>query len=103
MDGLRNNLSVLQKSSIFAPEMKLNYKDKLKHPVFKVTRDIVTEEGLESDVIGGSDRDLLLDRPSKYIDIVVVGNGLELAESVAKKLRVKEVSRFKFFGTALYN
>lgn len=103
MDGLRNNLSVLQKSSIFAPEMKLNYKDKLKHPVFKVTRDIVTEEGLESYVIGGFVRDLILERPSKDIDIVVVGNGLELAEKVAEKLRVKKVSRFKSFGTAHFN
>src|SRR5690554_3160864 len=80
--------------------MKLNYKDKLKHPVFKVTREIVTEEGLESYVIGGFVRDLILERPSKDIDIVVVGDGLELAEKVAKKLRVKKVTRFKSFGTA---
>jgi putative nucleotidyltransferase with HDIG domain len=83
--------------------MKLNYKDKLKHPVFKVTRDIITSEGLESYVIGGYVRDLLLDRPSKDIDIVVVGNGLELAEKVAKKLRVKKVTTFKSFGTAHFN
>ena len=80
--------------------MKLNYKEKLKHPVFKVTRDIITELGLESYVIGGYVRDLLLDRPSKDIDIVVVGDGLELAEKVAAKLRVKKVTRFKSFGTA---
>lgn len=86
--------------SIFALEMKLNYKEKLKHPVFKVTRDIITELGLESYVIGGYVRDLLLDRPSKDIDIVVVGDGLELAEKVAAKLRVKKVTRFKSFGTA---
>ncbi|RFC55155.1 CCA tRNA nucleotidyltransferase [Brumimicrobium aurantiacum] len=78
----------------------MNYKEKLKHPVFKVTRDIITEENLESYVIGGYVRDLLLDRPSKDIDIVVVGSGLDLAEKVAKKLRVKKVSRFKSFGTA---
>ncbi|HLW29994.1 MAG TPA: HD domain-containing protein [Brumimicrobium sp.] len=100
MDGLKSNDHILQKSSIFAPEMKLNYKEKLNHPVFKVTREIVTEEGLESYVIGGFVRDLLLDKPSKDIDIVVVGNGLELAEKVGKKLRVKKVTRFKSFGTA---
>jgi putative nucleotidyltransferase with HDIG domain len=83
--------------------MKLNYTDKIKHPVFKVTRDIVTEEGLESYVIGGFVRDLLLERPSNDIDIVVVGNGLDLAEKVAKKLRVKKVTRFKSFGTAHFN
>src|SRR5690554_7603561 len=80
--------------------MKLNYKEKLNHPVFKVTREIVTEEGLEAYVIGGFVRDLLIDRPSKDIDIVVVGDGLVLAEKVAKKLRVKKVTRFKSFGTA---
>ncbi|MFN6076903.1 MAG: CCA tRNA nucleotidyltransferase, partial [Fluviicola sp.] len=51
-------------------------------------------------VIGGFVRDLLLDRPSKDIDIVVVGNGLELAEKAAEILRVKKVSYFKNFGTA---
>lgn len=80
--------------------MKLNYKEKLTHPVFKVAREIVTEEGLESYVIGGFVRDLMLGRPSKDIDIVVVGNGLALAEKVAAKLRVKKVSTFKSFGTA---
>lgn len=80
--------------------MKLNYKEKLNHPVFKVARDIVTEEGLEAYVIGGFVRDLMLERPSKDIDIVVVGDGLSLAEKVAQKLRVKKVSRFKSFGTA---
>lgn len=83
--------------------MDLNYKNKLSHPVFKVTRDIITEEGLEAYVIGGFVRDLLLDRPSNDIDIVVVGSGLSLAEKVAKKLRVKQVHRFKSFGTAHFN
>lgn len=83
--------------------MKLNYKEKLKHPVFKVTQDIITELGLEAYVIGGYVRDLLLERPSKDIDIVVVGNGLELAEKVAEKLRVKKVTTFKSFGTAHFN
>src|SRR5699024_9304396 len=50
--------------------------------------------------IGGFVRDLLLERASNDIDIVVVGNGLELAKKVAKKLRVKKVSVFKSFGTA---
>lgn len=80
--------------------MKENYKDKLAHPVFKVTSDIISKNELEAYVIGGYVRDLLLNRPSNDIDIVVVGNGLELAEKVAKKLRVKEVHLFKSFGTA---
>src|SRR5699024_4945250 len=82
------------------PKMENNFKNKLKHPVFKVTAKIATEEGLSAFVIGGFVRDLLLERNSNDIDIVVVGNGLELAKKVAKKLRVKKVSLFKSFGTA---
>ncbi len=77
-----------------------NYAHFLKHPVFKVASQIVTELGLEAYVIGGFVRDLLLERPSKDIDIVVVGNGLELAKLCAERLKVKKVSLFTNFGTA---
>lgn len=80
----------------------MNYSSYLQHPVFKVASEIVTEEGLEAYVIGGYVRDLILNRPSKDIDIVVVGNGLDLAEKCAKKLRVKKVSLFQRFGTAQF-
>jgi putative nucleotidyltransferase with HDIG domain len=80
-----------------------NFAHKIQHPVFKVVSQIISEKGLEAYVIGGFVRDLLIDRPSKDIDIVVVGNGLELAEEAAKILRVKKVSLFKNFGTAQFN
>ncbi|WP_343632598.1 HD domain-containing protein [Fluviicola sp.] len=80
-----------------------NFAHKLKHPVFKVVSQIISEKGLEAYVIGGFVRDLLLDRPSKDIDIVVVGNGMELAEAAGEKLRVKKVNLFKNFGTAQFN
>lgn len=79
-----------------------NYADRLKHPVFKVISQIISEQGLEAYVIGGFVRDLLLERPSKDIDIVVVGNGMELAKAAAEKLRVKKVSYFRNFGTAQF-
>lgn len=82
--------------------MAENYSSYLQHPVFKVASQIVTEEGLEAYVIGGYVRDLILNRPSKDIDIVVVGNGLDLAQKCADKLRVKKVSLFKRFGTAQF-
>lgn len=83
--------------------MENNFAQYLKHPVFKVTKDILKEKNLEAYVIGGFVRDLILGRPSKDIDIVVVGNGLDLAQAVAEKLRVKKVSFFKSFGTAHFN
>jgi tRNA nucleotidyltransferase/poly(A) polymerase len=78
----------------------MNLAEKLKHPVFKVTAQIAEENNLKCFVIGGFVRDLILERPSKDIDIVVVGNGLELAEKCAGKLKVKHVSIFKNYGTA---
>jgi putative nucleotidyltransferase with HDIG domain len=83
--------------------MERNYATYLTHPVFKVTRDILAEHNLEAYVIGGFVRDLIIERPSKDIDIVVVGSGMDLAELVAEKLRVKKVSQFKSFGTAHFN
>ncbi len=80
--------------------MNSNFKQHLNHPVFKVVSQVISEENLEAYVIGGFVRDLILERPSKDIDIVVVGNGLDLAEKSAKILRVKKVSLFKKFGTA---
>jgi len=79
-----------------------NYASFLKHPVFKVASQIVTENNLQAYVIGGFVRDLILERPSKDIDIVVVGNGLDLAKECARILRVNKVSVFENFGTAQF-
>nr|WP_321450612.1 HD domain-containing protein [uncultured Carboxylicivirga sp.] len=73
----------------------------LSSPVFHTIRDISEEMGLQSYVIGGFVRDIFLDRPSKDIDVVVVGSGIELAEKVAKKLGGLRLSVFKNFGTAM--
>ncbi len=80
--------------------MSKNYASYLKHPVFKVASQIVTEKNLQAYVIGGFVRDMLLGRPSKDIDIVVIGSGLDLAKECAERLRVKKVSLFQNFGTA---
>ncbi|OYY03272.1 MAG: tRNA nucleotidyltransferase, partial [Sphingobacteriia bacterium 35-40-5] len=45
-------------------------------------------------------RDIFLNRPSKDIDIVVIGNGIKFAEAAGKLLETK-VSVFKNFGTAM--
>lgn len=57
--------------------------------------------GYDSYLIGGFVRDRLLGRSCKDIDIVCIGNGIELAQSVAATLKpVPKVSFFKNFGTA---
>lgn len=56
--------------------------------------------GLECYVIGGWVRDLFLHRPSKDIDVVVVGSGISLAEAVHKRLKGSHLAVFRNFGTA---
>jgi putative nucleotidyltransferase with HDIG domain len=80
--------------------MSSNYANFLKHPVFKVVSNFIKENSLEAYVVGGFVRDLLLEKPSKDIDIVVVGDGTLVAQEVAKILKVKNVSIFKNYGTA---
>jgi poly(A) polymerase len=71
----------------------------LKHPVFSIISTLAGEENLQVFAIGGFVRDTFLHRPSKDIDIVVIGNGIAFAERVAKKLKVK-LAVYKNFGTA---
>ncbi len=82
--------------------MAENYASYLKHPVFKVASQIAGEQNLQCFVIGGYVRDLILERPSNDIDIVVVGSGLDMAKACGEKLRVKKVNYFKNFGTAQF-
>ena len=52
-------------------------------------------------IIGGYVRDKILNRPDKDIDIVCLGDGIELAAKTAEKFNPKPpVSFFKNFGTA---
>lgn len=68
---------------------------------FRLVSEAADELGVEAYVIGGYVRDIFLHRPSKDIDIVAVGSGIELAKAVAAKLgRGAHLSVFKNFGTA---
>ena len=80
--------------------MHQDFTSYLSHPVFKVIKNYLEENDTYAFVIGGFVRDLLLEKKSKDIDIVVYGDGLEFAEAIAKILRVKKVSLFKTYGTA---
>lgn len=56
---------------------------------------------LETYVVGGFTRDLILNRPSKDIDFVCVGSGIHLAQQVARSLGSgAHVTVYKNFGTA---
>ena len=74
-------------------------KQHLQHPIFSIISKLAAEHNVQAYAIGGFVRDIFLGRPSKDLDIVVIGNGIQFAESIAAKLKVK-LSVFKNFGTA---
>lgn len=77
-------------------------KTRLTHPVFRIVSDLASEKNLHAYVIGGYVRDLFLKRPSKDIDILVIGNGIEFAMDVARRIQPDlKVNVFKNFGTAM--
>ena len=83
----------------------LNLKDYLKNPAFALIGSISDAEGLETYVIGGFVRDLLMYRIRDHydIDIVTVGSGIALARKVAYAIHPKlKVTVFKNFGTAMF-
>jgi putative nucleotidyltransferase with HDIG domain len=81
----------------------MNYKEALIHPIFDTIAKASQELEIESYVIGGFVRDLLLQRSvKKDIDIVAVGSGIELALKVSALLpRKPKVQVFKNYGTAM--
>lgn len=80
----------------------MNLKAHLEHKIFKTVSEVAGREGMSTFVVGGFVRDILLDRPSKDIDFVVLGSGLEMAEKVAAELDVQKVVFYKNFGTAAF-
>lgn len=80
-------------------------REALSHPIFKLISETADELGLECYVIGGWVRDLFLERPSKDIDVVVVGGGIErpgivIAEALKTKLGKAHIAIYRNFGTA---
>lgn len=80
-----------------------NYKTALNNKIFEVISHASQELNVDSYVIGGFVRDLLLKRDfKKDIDIVAVGSGIELALKVSQLLPNKpKVQVFKTYGTAM--
>lgn len=80
-----------------AEELKQHFSD----DIFRQISATADKLGLECYVVGGYVRDIFLQRPSKDIDVVVVGSGIEMAEALAKHLGAGAVlSVFRNFGTA---
>lgn len=75
---------------------------KLKEPIFKDIQVVADHTETEVYVIGGYVRDVFLNRPSKDIDLVTIGSGIDFANELAKQLKPRpRVNVFKNFGTAM--
>ncbi len=76
-------------------------KEFLQDKIFELISRVADEQQKECYVIGGFVRDIFLKRPSKDIDVVTLGSGIELAGMVAAELGKKaKLTVFKNFGTA---
>lgn len=72
-------------------------------PVLKIISQQAEKTNTKAYLIGGFVRDLLLKRPSKDIDIVVTGCGIDFAKTVAENISKDiQVKYFKNFGTAMF-
>lgn len=83
----------------------MNFKTHLQgNKIFDSLSEIASEEKLETYIVGGYTRDLLLKRQCTDIDFVCVGSGIELAKKLHKKLKLKGgIQVYKNFGTAGFN
>ncbi|UOK41191.1 MULTISPECIES: CCA tRNA nucleotidyltransferase [Flavobacterium] len=81
----------------------MNYKEALQDKIFRIIAQAAKELNVESYVIGGFVRDLILKRDHKKdIDVVAVGSGIELALKVSELIPHKpKVQVFKNYGTAM--
>lgn len=70
--------------------------------IFDLIADEANKLGFPAYVIGGYVRDRILGRPSKDMDIVCLGSGIQLAKAVASRLTPRpQLAVYKRFGTAM--
>ncbi len=70
-------------------------------PIFQTIQKVSEKLGMPAYVVGGYVRDMILGRPTKDIDILVVGNGPDFAKALADLIPAKSsLTIFKNFGTA---
>ncbi|WP_445752900.1 MULTISPECIES: CCA tRNA nucleotidyltransferase [Bacteroidota] len=80
----------------------MNLSKSLDDKIFTTVGRVADEQQLETYVVGGFVRDLVLKRSSKDLDFVCVGQGIKLAEAVHKALGGQlPFTVFKSFGTAM--
>ena len=75
----------------------------LDNPIYRIVGNAADQLGIRAYAVGGVVRDYFLQRHCTDIDIVCVGNGIDLAKATAQSINPHiEVSVFKNFGTASF-
>ena len=69
----------------------MNLEHQLKDPIFKIISEVSKEEDIETFLIGGFVRDLIINRKSDQadLDFVCLGDSLILANKIANKIKGK--------------
>ena len=70
------------------------------HPLLGVIGGIADRSGIDVYVVGGYVRDVLLGKADRDIDILVMGDGIGFARTVAREIGAGNVVAFERFGTA---
>ena len=79
----------------------MNLKEKLCHRAFRMVGECADQANRECYVVGGYVRDILLGRPSKDIDFLTIGSGIDLAQDVARRIGPKaHIAVYRTYGTA---
>jgi len=76
----------------------------LDNPIYRIVGSAADQLGVQAYAVGGVVRDHFLQRPCTDIDIVCVGNGIQLAQATAQSINPNiQVTVFKSFGTASFH
>ncbi len=84
-------------------EIKKFKKKYSKHRVLNLISETANETGFSVYLVGGFVRDLFLERKKNEMDFLILGDGVEFAQTVAIKLGIKNISIYKNFGTAHFS
>ena len=81
----------------------INISNYLKSDIFEIISEAADKLSVETYVVGGYVRDMILKRDlKKDIDIMCVGSGIELAKYIQDKINPKKkINIFKRYGTAM--
>lgn len=81
----------------------MNLSDQLKkYPLILKIRSVADEQNIKVYAVGGIIRDIILERETKDLDFLVIGDGPAFAEKTAHSVGIKNINIFRNYGTAQF-